>query len=46
VVGMLKPGLAADIVVLDRDFFEQGPSSLLETDVRLTMMNGEIVYAA
>ncbi|MEQ8665389.1 MAG: amidohydrolase [Rhodospirillales bacterium] len=46
VVGMLKAGLAADLVVLDRDFFEEGPKSLLNTDVRLTMMDGEIVYAA
>jgi predicted amidohydrolase YtcJ len=46
VVGVLKPGLAADVVVLDRDFFSEGPASLLKTDVRLTMMNGEIVYSA
>ena len=46
VAGRLKVGLAADIVILDRDFFVEGPSSLLETDVRLTMMNGEIVYLA
>ena len=45
VTGVLKPGLAADIVVLDRDFFAQGPDSLLKTNVQLTMMNGEIVYS-
>jgi predicted amidohydrolase YtcJ len=45
VTGVLKPGLAADIVVLDRDFFAQGPASLLKTSVQLTMMNGEIVYS-
>jgi len=44
--GVLKPGFAADIVVLDRDFFAQGPDSLLKTNVQLTMMNGEIVYSA
>ena len=42
--GMLKPGLAADIVVLDRDFFAGGPAALLKTGVRLTMMNGTVVY--
>lgn len=46
VTGALKPGLAADVVVLDRDFFAQGPASLLKTDVRLTMMNGAVVYSA
>jgi len=44
--GVLKPGFAADIVVLDRDFSAQGPDSLLKTNVQLTMMNGEIVYSA
>lgn len=46
VTGMLRPGLAADIVVLDRDFFAEGPASLLKTDVRLTLMNGTTVYSA
>ena len=46
VTGVLKPGLAADIVVLDRDFFAQGLTSLLKTTAQLTMMNGEIVYSA
>ncbi len=43
--GMVKPGLAADIVVLDRDFFAGGPASLLKTGVRLTMMNGTVVHS-
>lgn len=46
VTGVLKPGFAADVVVVDRDFFAEGPDSLLKTNVALTMMNGEIVYAA
>ena len=45
VTGVLKSGFAVDIVVLDRDFFAQGPASLLKTNVQLTMMNGEIVYS-
>ncbi|MEM7561752.1 MAG: amidohydrolase [Pseudomonadota bacterium] len=44
-VGMLKPGLDADLVILDRDVIGGGPSSLLETNVSLTMKRGEIVYA-
>ncbi|MCP4389907.1 MAG: amidohydrolase [Gammaproteobacteria bacterium] len=44
--GMLKPGLAADLVVLDRDVLGEGPDALLETNVRMTMKNGEIVYSA
>ena len=45
VTGVLKSGLAVDIVVLDRDFLAQGPASLLKTSVQLTMMNTEIVYS-
>ena len=42
--GVLKPGFAADITVVDRDFFAEGPDSLLKTKVAMTMMGGEIVY--
>ena len=45
VTGMLKPGLAADLVVLDRDVLTGGPATLLEANVQLTMKNGEIVYS-
>jgi hypothetical protein len=44
--GMLKAGKAADIVVLDRDFFAEGPRSLLSTDVSRVLMNGKVVYSA
>ncbi len=44
--GILTTGFAADLVVLDRDFFAEGPAALLETNVRMTMMNGEVVYSA
>ena len=44
--GMLKAGLAADLVVLDRDFFADGPASLLETNIAMTMMDGRVVYSA
>ena len=46
VTGMLRPGLAADLVVLDRDVLSGGPSSLLDANVLLTMMNGQIVHSA
>ena len=45
VTGMLKPGLAADLVVLDRDVLNGGPPTLLEANVQLTMKSGEIVYS-
>ncbi|MFT5112901.1 MAG: putative amidohydrolase YtcJ [Parasphingorhabdus sp.] len=44
IVGTLKVGMAADLVVLDRDVLAEGPQSLLETNVRLTMINGQEVY--
>lgn len=44
--GMLRPGLLADLVVLDRDVLAGGPASLLDANVQLTMINGEIVYSA
>jgi hypothetical protein len=46
VTGMLKPRLAADLVVLDRDVISGGPPALLEANVQLTMKDGEIVFAA
>ena len=46
VTGMLKPGLAADLVVLDRDVISGGPPALLEANVQLTMKDGEIVFSA
>ncbi|MFT5502459.1 MAG: putative amidohydrolase YtcJ [Gammaproteobacteria bacterium] len=46
ITGQLKPGLAADLVVLDRDVLSEGPEALLETNVMLTMKDGEIVFNA
>jgi predicted amidohydrolase YtcJ len=43
--GQLKPGLAADLVVLDRDVINEGPQSLLDTNVKITMINGKIIYS-
>jgi predicted amidohydrolase YtcJ len=46
ITGQLKPGLAADLVVLDRDVLAEGPEALLETNVMFTMKDGEIVFSA
>lgn len=43
-VGQLKPGMLADIAVLDHNLFNEKPEALLETEVLLTFMNGKIVY--
>ena len=43
--GMIQVGLAADLVVLDRDVIEEGSKALLDAGVRLTMMGGEVTYS-
>ena len=40
--GMLRAGLAADLVVLDRDPFVDGPTSLLATQVACTIVAGRV----
>lgn len=42
--GVLRTGLAADLVVLDRDPFADGPDALLQTRVAWTMVAGRIVH--
>ncbi len=42
--GTVKPGLDADLVVLDRDILAGGPSAILGTKVALTVVGGEIVH--
>ncbi|MDE0887080.1 MAG: amidohydrolase family protein [Myxococcota bacterium] len=44
ITGMFRPGFAADLVVLDGAPIAQGPEALLKTNVRLTMMDGRIIY--
>ena len=44
--GMLRAGLAADVVVLDRNPFELGPDSLLQTRVVTTVVAGDLVFQA
>lgn len=42
--GMIKPGMLADIVVLDRNIFEEPPSALASTTVDFTIFDGKVVY--
>lgn len=43
-IGSLEVGKKADLVVLDQDLFEIDPYEIHKTGVRMTMMDGEIVY--
>jgi predicted amidohydrolase YtcJ len=42
--GTIAPGLDADLVVLDRDLLLEGPSAIVGTTVRLTVVGGRIVH--
>jgi predicted amidohydrolase YtcJ len=42
--GMLKPGQAADLVMLDRNLFEIAPEEIRNVKVTLTMVAGRPVY--
>ncbi len=44
--GMLRAGLAADLVVLDRDPFRDGPETLLTARVVRTVVDGRTVHTA
>ena len=44
--GMLRPGLAADLVILDRDVIAGGPPCLVDAQVLLTMKAGKITHSA
>ena len=44
--GMLKPGLSADLIVVDRDVWTVDPESLWNTRVLLTLFEGKVVYKA
>ncbi|MFC7395470.1 amidohydrolase [Scopulibacillus cellulosilyticus] len=43
-LGTLEAGKLADIVVLDRNLFEVRPEEILETKVKLTISDGQVVY--
>ena len=42
--GSLAPGMAADLIALDRDPFASGAGNLRQTRVLMTMIDGEIVH--
>ena len=42
--GRVAPGLDADLVVLDRDLLAAGPSAIIGTGVRLTVLGGRVVH--
>lgn len=43
-LGTLEKGKLADVVVMDRDLFAVDPEELLEVKVKMTVMNGNVVY--
>ncbi|MEE4164003.1 MAG: amidohydrolase [Woeseiaceae bacterium] len=45
-IGSIETGKYADLVMLDQDIFEVDPYTIHETGVVMTMLGGEIVYAA
>lgn len=45
-LGMLKEGMLADIVVLDRDLFAGSVEDIPAAQLLMTMMDGKIVYEA
>jgi hypothetical protein len=46
VQGSISPGKWADMIVLARNLFEIPAEEIGETEVRLTVFNGQVVYAA
>lgn len=44
--GQLKPGMYADLVVLERDLYEVQPGEIGEVKVLATYLEGEVVYEA
>lgn len=44
IVGSLQAGKLADLVVLSNDIMNVAPAGILATEVRLTVVNGEIVF--
>ena len=41
---ILKEGMLAEVIVLDRNLFEVKPTEILDTKVLVTIMDGEIIY--
>ena len=43
-LGILKPGMRADVTVVDRDLFTADPRGVLGTEIVMTVVDGEVVY--
>jgi predicted amidohydrolase YtcJ len=43
--GTLEVGKSADLIVLDRDIFEISPYEIAGTQVDLTVLEGQVVFA-
>lgn len=41
---ILKEGMLAEVIVLDRNLFEVKSKEILDTKVLVTIMDGEIIY--
>ncbi|MBO0821143.1 MAG: amidohydrolase [Nocardiopsaceae bacterium] len=44
VAGTLRPGMLADVVVLDRDIYAVPPSTIGDTSVAMTIASGQVVH--
>jgi len=44
VKGAIRPGMLADLVVLDKNMFEIPPKEILNTNVDMTILGGNVVY--
>jgi len=42
--GSIEPGKLADLVLVDRNLFEIPPESIAEAGVRMTILDGEVVF--
>ncbi len=44
-IGMLRPGMLADLVMIDRDLTRVPPETIREAKVLLTLVGGRVVYS-
>ncbi len=42
--GIIKPGMLADLTVIDTDLFESSPQRWLEAEISYTILGGKVVY--
>ncbi len=45
-LGSITPGKLADLIVVDQDIFEVEPAALAETEVVMTIFDGQVVFEA